>query len=85
MGWDDAPDTGSALSETPIGGRRQGRGHADVGTKSRSEHLNPHPSMFTLALVPLFAAVGYSLVYLLAGGGFVGAVIIFLVAKIFRK
>ena len=41
--------------------------------------------MFSLALVPLFAAVGYSLVYLLAGGGFVGAVIIFLVAKIFRK
>jgi len=41
--------------------------------------------MFSLVSVPLFAAVGYSLVYLLAGGGFVGAVIIFLVAKIFRK
>ncbi len=41
--------------------------------------------MFSLVSVPLFAAVGYSLVYLLAGGGFIGAVIIFLVAKIFRK
>lgn len=41
--------------------------------------------MFSLVSVPLFAAVGYSLVYLLAGGGFMGAVIIFLVAKIFRK
>jgi hypothetical protein len=41
--------------------------------------------MFSIVSEPLFAAVGYSLVYLLAGGGFVGAVIIFLVAKIFRK
>jgi ABC-type molybdate transport system permease subunit len=33
----------------------------------------------TLAL-PL-AAIGYSLVYLLGGGGFLGAIVIFLVAK----
>jgi len=31
--------------------------------------------------MPVFAAVGYSLVYLLAGGGFFGAVVIFIVAK----
>jgi hypothetical protein len=31
------------------------------------------------------AAIGYSLLYLLFGGGFVGAVIIFIVAKMFRK
>ena len=31
--------------------------------------------------IPVFAAVGYSLVYLLAGGGFFGAVVIFIVAK----
>ena len=33
----------------------------------------------------MFAAVGYSLVYLLAGGGLFGAIIIFIVAKMFGK
>lgn len=42
--------------------------------------------MFTLALIALpLAAIKYSLVYLLLGGGFFGAVIIFLVAKMFGK
>jgi len=31
------------------------------------------------------AAIGYSLVYLLAGGGLGGAVLIFIVAKMFGK
>jgi len=31
------------------------------------------------------AAAGYSLVYLLAGGGFMGAVLIFIVAKMLGK
>jgi hypothetical protein len=30
---------------------------------------------------PLFGAIGYSLVYLLAGGGLGGAILIFLIAK----
>ncbi len=35
---------------------------------------------------PLFAAAaGYSLVYLLAGGGFVGALVIFVIAKMFGQ
>jgi hypothetical protein len=34
---------------------------------------------------PLFAAAGYSLVYLLAGGGLFGAVVIFFVAKLLGK
>ena len=34
---------------------------------------------------PLFAAIGYSLVYLLAGGGFFGAFVIFVVAKMFGR
>ncbi len=34
---------------------------------------------------PLFAAIGYSLVYLLAGGGIVGAFVIFVVAKMFGQ
>ena len=38
--------------------------------------------MEILALAdPLFAAAGYSLVYLIAGGGFFGAFVIFLIAK----
>jgi hypothetical protein len=39
----------------------------------------------TLAVIPMFAAIGYSLVYLLAGGGLGGAVLIFIVAKMFGK
>lgn len=35
-------------------------------------------------LFPL-AAIGYSLVYLLAGGGFFGAVVIFVVAKMLGR
>lgn len=35
-------------------------------------------------LMPL-AAVGYSLIYLLFGGGLGGAVLIFFIAKMFRK
>jgi len=38
-----------------------------------------------LAVAPMFAAIGYSLVYLLAGGGLGGAVLIFIVAKMFGK
>ncbi len=37
-----------------------------------------------LALLPA-AAIGYSLLYLLFGGGFVGAVIIFIVAKMLGR
>ncbi len=34
---------------------------------------------------PLFAALDYSLVYMLGGGGLCGAIVIFFVAKMFRK
>ena len=34
---------------------------------------------------PLFAAVGYSLMYLLGGGGIFGAIVIFFVAKMFGQ
>jgi hypothetical protein len=37
-----------------------------------------------LLLLPI-AAIGYSLIYLLFGGGLFGAGVIFLVAKMFRK
>jgi hypothetical protein len=39
----------------------------------------------TLALVTPVAAAGYSLLYLLFGGGIFGAIVIFIIAKIFRK
>jgi hypothetical protein len=42
--------------------------------------------MQTLILaVPVVAAAGYSLVYLLAGGGIFGAIVIFFVAKALGK
>jgi hypothetical protein len=36
-------------------------------------------------MTPVIAAVGYSLIYLLLGGGFGGAVFIFIVAKMLGK
>jgi len=36
-------------------------------------------------LTPPIAAVGYSLLYLLFGGGLFGAIVIFIIAKIFRR
>lgn len=41
--------------------------------------------MIALTFVPMFAAAGYSLIYLLGGGGLFGAVIIFVVAKMFGR
>lgn len=33
----------------------------------------------------MFAAVGYALIYMLGGGGLFGAMVVFFVAKAFRK
>ena len=41
--------------------------------------------MLTLLLTPVVAAAGYSLIYLLFGGGFGGAVLIFILAKMLGK
>jgi hypothetical protein len=41
--------------------------------------------MIALIIQPMFAAAGYSLIYLLFGGGFGGPVLIFIVAKMFGK
>ena len=37
-----------------------------------------------LILLPV-AAVGWSLLYLIFGGGIVGAIVIFIIAKMFRR
>ena len=36
-------------------------------------------------MVPVVGAIGYSIVYLLAGGGFFGAFVIFVVAKMLGR
>jgi hypothetical protein len=36
-------------------------------------------------VIPMFGAIGYSLLYLLLGGGVFGAAIIFIFAKMFGK
>ena len=41
--------------------------------------------MATAIAFPLFAAIGYSFVYLLAGGGLFGAVMIYLAAKMLGR
>ena len=41
--------------------------------------------MFALTVVPILGAIGYSLIYLLIGGGLGGAVLIFIVLKMFKK
>ena len=44
----------------------------------------PTPMTHILPLLPV-AAAGWSLLYLVCGGGLAGAVVIFIVAKIFGK
>jgi hypothetical protein len=41
--------------------------------------------MFALIIPHMFAAIGYSLIYLLGGGGLFGAFVIFVAAKMFGK
>jgi hypothetical protein len=41
--------------------------------------------MIALVYTPILAAVGYSLIYLLFGGGLGGAILIFIVAKALGK
>jgi len=41
--------------------------------------------MIATVVFPMFAAAGYSLIYLLGGGGLCGAIVIFFVAKMFSK
>jgi hypothetical protein len=41
--------------------------------------------MIALLIVPMFAAAGYTIIYLLCGGGLGGAVLIFIVAIMLGK
>jgi hypothetical protein len=42
-------------------------------------------NMIAMMMHPILAAAGYSLIYLLGGGGLVGAIVIFFIAKMFGK
>ena len=41
--------------------------------------------MFALMIEPILGAIGFSLIYLLIGGGLGGAVLIFIVLKMFKQ
>jgi hypothetical protein len=41
--------------------------------------------MCLLAITPMFAAAGWALLYLLCGGGFGGAILIFIVLKMIGR
>jgi hypothetical protein len=41
--------------------------------------------MIAMIIHPMFAAAGYSLLWLLGGGGIFGAIVIFIIAKMFGK
>jgi hypothetical protein len=41
--------------------------------------------MIALVMPVVFAAAGYSLIYLLGGGGLFGALVIFVIAKLLGK
>ena len=55
------------------------------GNEKTPLNLTTPKIMIALSIAPLFGAAGYSLIYLLLGGGFGGAVLIFIVAKMFGK
>jgi hypothetical protein len=59
-------------------------GHNERTTSRTKTPERPTP-MSLLALAMPVAAVGYSLLYLLFGGGLVGAIVIFIIAKMFRR
>jgi uncharacterized membrane-anchored protein YitT (DUF2179 family) len=50
-----------------------------------NQTLELNQPMIALLITPLFAAAGYSLIYLLGGGGLFGAIVIFIVAKMLGK
>ena len=70
MSWAAVSEAGPAIS---------GRAETDHVPKEES-------SMLFLAQPPIvFAAIGYSILYLLCGGGLMGAIVIFIVAKALNK
>jgi hypothetical protein len=43
------------------------------------------PSIMTLVTILPVAAIGWSILYMILGGGIIGAIVIFIIAKVFRR
>jgi hypothetical protein len=56
-----------------------------VGCGVLTNNAQESTKTMMLAFVPIVAAAGYSLIYLLFGGGLGGAILIFIVAKMLGK
>jgi hypothetical protein len=69
---------------TPLASLDANLGARNLRLKTSSEE-GDHTVETLLQVTPAFAAIGYSLVYLLAGGGVFGAFVIFVVAKMLGR
>ena len=69
---------------TPLASVNANLGARNLRLKTTSEE-GDHKVETLLQVTPAFAAIGYSLVYLLAGGGVFGAFVIFVVAKMLGR
>jgi hypothetical protein len=68
------------LSEWWIGTRRAHPGNPGAPGKT----VNRNICMIAM-ITPMFAAIGFSIIYLLLGGGLGGAVLIFIIAKMLGR
>jgi len=80
----------SCKGSNPIGGqaaaaRRVLGSGTPLAIGWKTDHSERLKLMTALILIPMFAAAGYSLLYLLFGGGIGGAILIFIVAKMLGK
>jgi hypothetical protein len=62
-----------------------GLASAETGWVTPGHHPIKELVMSTMLVPMLFAAAGYSLLYLLMGGGLGGAILIFIVAKMLGR
>ena len=65
------------VSQQSVGGVEQEKAPAAIE--------NTVKYMIAMTVLPMFAAAGYSLIYLLGGGGLFGAFVIFVIAKMLGK
>lgn len=65
--------------------RFNGNRHAANESRASRTFLQPETLMNTLVSLTPLAAIGWSLLYMIFGGGLLGAVVIFVIAKLFGK
>jgi len=66
-------------------GRHRSPGRGTSGCRTPLCCQPPTLMNLLLDLTLPVAAIGYSLLYMLFGGGILGAIVIFIIAKLFRK